>query len=105
MRAGNLRNYVTIQQPASDQDDRGEDTATWTTLGQVYAEILPIGAREIDVARGFAPTVSHRIRIRYRSDVTTLMRITFDSRTFAINGAVDQDGRKRELMIFATEQL
>ncbi len=103
MKAGMLRHRVTIQQATETQNSYGEIVQAWTTVATVWASIEARGVRESFAASQQFATADHIITIRYRSGVTAKMRIVYGSRVFDIQGAVDPDGRKRTLMIYAKE--
>ena len=100
--AGKLNKKLILQQPTDNQSDSGEVSLNWVDVGPVWANIAPIGARELELAKGFAGTVSHKITIRYRT-VTNSMRLSLGSRYFYINGAVDPTGLSEDLIIYSTE--
>lgn len=104
MRAGQLRHRITILTPSGEvRDSYGGVTPQWSELAKPWAEIIPVSARELEVARGYSPTVSHQIRIRYRTDINSRCTISYATRSFSINGVVDPDGRRRELLMYCTE--
>lgn len=103
MRAGTLRHRVTIQQATETQNSYGEIVQTWTTVATVWGAIEARGMRESFTASQQFATADHVITIRHRSDVTPKMRLVYGSRTFDIEGAVDPDGRKRELRLYVRE--
>lgn len=101
MRAGVLDRRVTIEQPTETQDTFGEFVPTWTVLDTVNAEYVPVRGREQVEAPGVTAELEVRFRIRYRSDVTTKMRIVGDDGlTYGIEG-VTQIGRREGLEILA----
>lgn len=89
--AGILRNVVTIQSPpdGSQQNESGAVIGDWVDVASVRANITPVGAREIEIARGFADTAAHRVIIRYRSGVNATQRLKFKDRLLYINGVVN----------------
>lgn len=104
VRIGPVRHLVQILLPVTvSRTAHGSVVSGTERIGSAYAEILPISAREVEIARGFSPTVNHRIRIRHRDDIDTRMRLQYNERTFTINGITDQDGRRRELLLYCTE--
>lgn len=48
--------------------------------------------------------VDWKVEMRYRSDVKETMRIIHEGRTLNIVRAVDEDGRRRELVCYCKEQ-
>tara|TARA_R100001530_G_scaffold128671_1_gene98520 strand:- start:338 stop:982 length:645 start_codon:yes stop_codon:yes gene_type:complete len=69
MRAGALRNRVTIQALGSTYDDYGDLSNSWTTGDTVWASIFPVGGTEVDIAKEMVGVVTHVVKMRYRSNV------------------------------------
>lgn len=104
MRAGTLRHRVVLERKTgTTQDTNGEHHPVWSTLATLWASVEPVTARESEFAKGFAATVSHTVRLRYRADVGTDDRLRFRGRYLTINGVVNADERRRELVVYATE--
>ncbi len=103
LRAGQLRHRVKLQSATETQDSYGAIVQTWADVATVWASIEARTGRETFTAAQVYATADHIITIRYRSGVTAKMRIVYGSRVFDIQGAVDPDGRKRTLMIYAKE--
>lgn len=108
MQAGRLRNLITIQQRTLTQDSLGGSVETWSTLAaSVPADVRMVGQGERYVASADQEValVTHRVRLRYRSDVTPLNRIIYGSRVLDIESAVDPDGRRRTLVLTCSERV
>ena len=103
MRAGNLRNYVTIQKPAESQDANLELITTWSTFATVWAEILPLVGREYWASRQTVSEVTGKIRMRYISGVTTKMRIIDGIKTYNIEAVIDIENRHAEIVLLVKE--
>jgi SPP1 family predicted phage head-tail adaptor len=101
--AGNLRHLVTLEIPSATPDGAGGQSMVWQTLVQVWAEITPLAAEEITSADQVEARATHRIRIRWRSDVTAAMRVRLGARLFAIRGVTDQGERGRYLVLLCEE--
>ena len=94
MKVADLRSRITIQAKSKTEDGIGGYTTSWTTRENVWANITPGTSRERNIADRIAPNTSHVITIRYVEGITTLMRVSFGTRIFAINGLVtDQEGK------------
>ncbi|MFT6496253.1 MAG: SPP1 family predicted phage head-tail adaptor [Cycloclasticus pugetii] len=105
MRAGRLRHKVEIQQATESQDSTGAIVETWATFLTLRASYEPKTAKEsYQSSQEFAQS-SAMFRTRYRSGVTTKMRLLFDNRLFDIEGVVDMYGRGREMQILCTENV
>lgn len=103
MRAGKLRHWITIQTRTDTRDSYGEPISTWTTFDQVWASIEPIAGREYFASKETRSQSTHRMRIRYRSGITTKMRISWDSRLFDIESILNTEERDRELILMCVE--
>lgn len=103
MRAGRLRHRITIQQPTTSTNAQGGKVKTWTDVATVWAGIEPVSASESEENFQLEHEVSVRIIIRYRSDITSDMRIKFENRYYKILGIINPDERNRELQIIAIE--
>lgn len=104
MQAGKLRSQITITRDAlTGQDAMGSPIRVSSSLAAWWAEITPTTGKDAQFALTFAPTVSHKIMIRYLAGLLDTDKIVFGSRLFAINGILDMDGRKREMTLYCTE--
>lgn len=85
--AGKLRHRITIlQQAATTEDLYGTAQIAWVPLATVWAEVqdmLPSRAERIAEGVSVANRPA-RIRMRYRTDVTTAMRIQHGTRLMQI---------------------
>lgn len=109
MRIGPLRHRITIQSFTVSPDSVGEPIATWanlTTNPTVWAEVtsVPAGERFVSGGEQLIATLTHKVRIRYRTDVTVKMRLIHNSRYLYIENAVDPTGRERELILLCREE-
>jgi len=100
---GKLRERVTIEQPTRASDGQGGYTETWSTLATVWAAIKPVTARETYFGHKLEHRVTHKITIRYRSDIAIQMRIAQGTRYFQIHGYKNVDERNRFLELLCEE--
>lgn len=103
MRAGTLRHRVVIQEKVVTRNDFNEEVITWDEVATVWASVEDLSGREFLERRREGAEVTTRIRIRYRSGLHAAMRVTWDGRTFNIEGIADPTGRKRELVVMCRE--
>ena len=103
VRAGRMRQKVTIQQLADTQDAQGGRSETWTTYQEVWAAITPLRGREYFAADQAQSRVTHTIRCRWLTGVTPKMRIVLDSRTFRIQSAINEEERDIILLLMCEE--
>lgn len=93
MRVGELRKRVTFQSETSSSDNAGGYTLGWTTVATVWAAIEPLNGREVFTAQHLEGHVTHRVIIRYRSDITSDMRMVYGARVFNVRAVINQDER------------
>lgn len=102
--AGKLNKRITITTPATlTVNEYGERTSSNTTIATAWASIEPVGARDMEIAKAFKSTVSHKITIRHHSDVDYGCSVTWNGRTFSVNGILNPNFDDSELILFATE--
>lgn len=100
---GLLRHRLVLEAPVESADGAGGVTRSYGAVATVWAEVTPVSAaRAIEAERPGART-THRIGIRFSSDITTRHRFRDGERVFRIVSLRDRDGRKRFLQIEAEE--
>lgn len=102
---GKLRHRVQLQSEVETADGGGGYANVWTTQATVSAGIKPLTGSE--QLRGMRPEgkVSHRIRIRYRNDLspTTRWRVLYGARAFNIRAVINEDERNRFWVLLCDE--
>ena len=68
---GELKDQWIIQRPV-ESNHRGEMTTTATTVATVWCKVEPLTGREYDRAASVQGEITHRVWMRYRSDLTTV---------------------------------
>lgn len=86
--AGRLDKIVSIKARTGTRNTLNQKLLTWSTIanGDVWASIEPVRSSERNNSIAAQTEISHRVTIRYRSDVTGDMRIWYGTRQFAIRG-------------------
>ena len=110
MRAGLLRKRIVLQQRDVTVDSYGGQVNTWADVATVYAEIMPLSGRELFSAQAVQSEVSHRITVRYRSELANPktvagMRAVYSGRVFNISASINEDERNRQITLMASEGL
>lgn len=90
---------VTLQSPPTGQNAYGEPSGTWTDADTTWAKATPTAGLEAIHAGADAPAYELKLRLRYRSDVTTAWRVVWSGRTYEITGLADLGGRGEELVL------
>lgn len=99
---GELRDRIRIEQDnGTTFDEIGGAIPGWTALnvgtedGMIWAKVEPMSQGEQWRRLQMNATANWKITIRYRSDLTTKLRVMFGSRTFEVKGVSNPDMRKR----------
>jgi SPP1 family predicted phage head-tail adaptor len=99
---GRLNRRLTLEAPVESADGAGGVTRSYSAVTTLWASVEPIAARgDVDAAARGA-IVTHRIRIRYRADVTLRHRLREGARIFRI--VAMRERNKRFLDIDAEER-
>jgi SPP1 family predicted phage head-tail adaptor len=100
---GRLRIPVVIQRPVYATKENGERVATWETVTRAYASIEPLQGQQLERAKAFGATVTHKMITRWQQGISPDMRVVFGNRKFSITAALNVEEANRELDIYATE--
>jgi SPP1 family predicted phage head-tail adaptor len=92
-RAGKLDHRLTLLVRVDTVDEGGGRDVSWETVAQPWAETRTTGGREQDGQSGVVSNAKRIERIRYRSGVTTAMRVEVGGETYDITAA-DIVGRR-----------
>jgi SPP1 family predicted phage head-tail adaptor len=101
---GALRRRMTLEQQTRVADGGGGVTVTWTTVTDLWAELIGLSGAEPFVADGLQGKVTHQITIRRRMDVAPAMRFRMGTRLFLIETVLGRDGPEPYLRILAEER-
>lgn len=103
IRPGPMRHRVVIQRRATGTDAAGGVRDAWEEFASRRASVDRAAGSEVWASAqrsGRVPTV---FRLRYLDGVTPAMRLLVGGRAYNILSAVDQEGRRAELVITAEE--
>jgi SPP1 family predicted phage head-tail adaptor len=81
LRAGDLRESVTIQVATEQTNDYGEATLTWSDFASRRASIRGLRVDEMMSAQGPYTVATHDVEFRYVPGLTAGMRLIWNSRT------------------------
>jgi SPP1 family predicted phage head-tail adaptor len=104
VRGGALRHSVQLQNETRARDAFGGVTETTTALATVWADVRPVEPEERFEAQALSVRPSHRVTIRFRSDVKQGQRLVYGGRTFNVLYAYDPDQRRRELKLLVQSE-
>lgn len=95
---GQLDRRVTLQSASVSTDGFGQAVRTYSTLAQVWAKVDYRTVKEGEDAEKLTSVNKVRFTIRYRADVDATIKISWDSKTYEVEG-VSLEGRERYLIL------
>lgn len=99
LRAGTLDKRVTIQSPATGQDNYGEPLTGWADVAvNIAASIQDLNGREYLAAAATQNAVTSKITIRHTEGVQPAMRVLHGSVAYNIEAVLGTDRVKLLLM-------
>lgn len=102
--AGAMRERVTIQARAEQQDSAGELQLSWNIFARARAELMRTPGREVFDSIERNARVPTTFKLRFLDGVLPKMRlIDSKSRVFNIVSAMDPTGRREELLVTCLE--
>lgn len=101
---GQFRTELELQSPHETPDGMGGSETSWTNVGLVFARIEPVRARSWFGAYQHRETITHRITMRTRIDVSAGRRLVRGQRVFAIATVHDPDESGRYLVCEVEER-
>ena len=84
MCAGTLRHPIIVETSVEAQTDTGEITTTWQPYQTLMAAIETTGGREFEAVKQTHSELTHIIKTRYWSGITSKMRINHAGRILEI---------------------
>ncbi len=104
MRAGRLRNRVTILRRIDSNDPSGGHSQAWEEVGSMWAGIEYLGGREYFEAGAAKGEVDVRIVARSGPEIRVSDRIQYRKRLFDVQSVpLDATGRGREVRVMCKE--
>lgn len=101
--SGKLRNLIDIERAVETPDGAGGNSKVWQVIASPRAYIKPISGGERFQAMRLESNISHRIFIRYRSDLKSDDRINYQGRLMQIKAIVNIEEQNKWLEIYAVE--
>lgn len=103
MRAGDLRQRVTINSKTATQDSLGAEVITWVEFATVWAAVEPVTGREFMDGRQITAEVTTLIRIRKMDGISPEMQVVFGSKVYDILSVIHVEERNREIQMVCQE--
>lgn len=104
MKAGRLRDRVTIKHNARSADKLGEVVPSWTTIAaDLPAEVNQSPGQQNFEQNSFTASTPISVAIRYRGDVFAQQTLEWEGGSYRITSCVDPDGRRKQLHLICTK--
>jgi len=94
---GDLRERITFQESVKEDDGYGGSVVKWNDVVKVWAAVDPISSREFFYAQQTKVDITHRVKIRSRSEIDEKMRAIWGETILLIDSILD-DGVWMEIL-------
>jgi SPP1 family predicted phage head-tail adaptor len=106
MRAGELREIISIERDEGVADSYGQVVPAWRPfITNLPAEVIFTGGNEQSIADQQAAINNFKVTIRYVEGITPKMRVKWCDRVLNILSLGDPKGRRVELVLVCTEKV
>lgn len=101
--ASRMKHQLVLQQLNTSSDGIGGTTRAWSDVATLWAEITPISGSEKFNYNQQTSKQRFRIKLRYRSDITTSMRLydSAGSRAFNIRSVINVEEQDHTTEVLA----
>lgn len=90
LKAGSLKHRVTIQNPTKTRSASGSASLGWGTVATVWASVRGMSGRDVIMAAQAQALVTHKVMIRYRTDVNAQTRLLYEGKVFEVVVALER---------------
>lgn len=105
MRAGTLRNRVTIEEAQASPDSFGQVRNAYGAFTVCWAAVEPLAGDERETAEQFVAGVTHRVRVRWIDGLPVRGRVVHRGRNLEIKAVLDVMERRREAHLMCVEMV
>ena len=102
---GKLKRLASLESYTTVSDGMGGSFATWSKVADVWCDIAPLSGRELLEFGAVTSNITHRITMRYRSNVSAENRIVWHNRHFNIKSALNLDEEQKIIELLAVEEV
>lgn len=101
--SGKLKHRITIQKLTKLKDGFGAQVENWADFKSMWAEVYDRSGNQVFAQNQIQNEKSTRVRIRFRTDITTAMRVVFRGQAYDIQSILDVSGDRKFLELMCTE--
>lgn len=103
MQAGKLRHRIELQRNVPTRHGMGEQLDSWAKYATVWASVEPLTGTELLNAQQISAEVTHRVKIRFCSDVKPEHQVIHNGRTLEIIAVLNIAERRRSQHLMCKE--
>jgi len=103
MYAGRLNKRINIEREIRSSDGAGGSNSTWSQIKSIFAEIKPVSGREVVNSQRLQAQLTHKIIVRFTTDIRPSDRIEYNGRFFNIRAIINVEEQNKWLEIMADE--
>lgn len=92
-----MQQRLTLQSASVVADGAGGIVTSWTTIATVWGALRPLPITQSWAQQTDEKRVTHNLRLRWRNNIATGMRLQLGTRNFLIHALVNQDESGRWL--------
>jgi SPP1 family predicted phage head-tail adaptor len=98
---GQRRERITITVSSTSDDGMGGQVNSWTTFAEPWATVQALDERtkEALMAQQITARHAYHVVIPYTTGVTAAMRVQMRGTTMEIHSLVDDDGKRRRIVL------
>lgn len=104
MRAGLLRDRVSIETPTDTRDAAGQPVTAWSTLASRWAQVVEMSGDTPLVGGAPLHAITHEVRMRYSPQITARERIRHRGRVLDIDSVIRPETRSDEMICRCRER-
>ena len=104
MRIGDLQHRISLEAETKASDLMGGSLVVWKEMASnIACSIWPISATEQIQSLGSTMVVSHRVRMRYRSDIKASWRLKYHNNYYNVVSILNHNMANRMLELLVKE--
>jgi len=103
MRAGTLRNVIDIMKPEYAPDAMGQCVVSWTKHATIWADVVPITAREYLTAGAINTAVTVKVIARYQPGLRPGWRLHHGDRVYDVMAVLNYNMRSDDMVFMCRE--
>ncbi len=101
-RAGELIHRVQIQKFEKTRNEYGHFDETWVDHVKLWARVTHLSGRDLISAQAMQSETIARLKIRYRDNIDSTMRVVYKNRIYAINSPALEDADNGNIYVTFT---